>query len=85
MSLLRESLFCITLHYENGKLYRFDAIAINVIVGNCKGGINLRPVSCFANGHEKSHSEEWLIRYVNSFLLLRHRLRSQSFPDLEMC
>lgn len=25
---------------ENGKLYRFDAIAINVIVGNCKGGIN---------------------------------------------
>ena len=25
---------------ENGKLYRFDAIAINVIVGNCKGCIN---------------------------------------------
>ena len=25
---------------ENGKLYRFDAIAINVIVNNCKGGIN---------------------------------------------
>ena len=25
---------------ENGKLYRFDAIAINVIVSNCKGGIN---------------------------------------------
>ena len=25
---------------ENDKLYRFDAIAINVIVNNCKGGIN---------------------------------------------
>ena len=25
---------------ENGKLYRFDEIAINVIVNNCKGGIN---------------------------------------------
>ena len=25
---------------ENGKLYRWDAIAINVIVNNCKGGIN---------------------------------------------
>ena len=25
---------------ENGKLYRFDAIATNVIVNNCKGGIN---------------------------------------------
>ena len=25
---------------ENGKLYIFDAIAINVIVNNCKGGIN---------------------------------------------
>ena len=25
---------------ENCKLYRFDAIAINVIVNNCKGGIN---------------------------------------------
>ena len=25
---------------ENSKLYRFDAIAINVIVNNCKGGIN---------------------------------------------
>ena len=25
---------------ENGRLYRFDAIAINVIVNNCKGGIN---------------------------------------------
>ena len=25
---------------ENGKLYRFDAIAINVIVNNYKGGIN---------------------------------------------
>ena len=25
---------------ENGKLYRFDASAINVIVNNCKGGIN---------------------------------------------
>ena len=22
---------------ENGKMYRWDAIAINVIVGNCKG------------------------------------------------
>ena len=25
---------------ESGKLYHFDAIAINVIVSNCKGGIN---------------------------------------------
>ena len=25
---------------ENGKLYHFNAIAINVIVSNCKGGIN---------------------------------------------
>ncbi len=25
---------------ETGRLYRFDAIAINVIVNNCKGGIN---------------------------------------------
>ena len=25
---------------ENDKLYRFDTIAINVIVNNCKGGIN---------------------------------------------
>ena len=25
---------------EQGKLYRFDEIAINVIVNNCKGGIN---------------------------------------------
>ena len=25
---------------ENGKLYRFDDIVINVIVNNCKGGIN---------------------------------------------
>ena len=25
---------------ENGKLYRFDTIAVNVIVNNCKGGIN---------------------------------------------
>ena len=25
---------------ENGKLYSFDEIAINVIVNNCKGGIN---------------------------------------------
>ena len=25
---------------ENGKLYSFNAIAINVIVNNCKGGIN---------------------------------------------
>ena len=25
---------------EAGKLYSFDAIAVNVIVGNCKGGIN---------------------------------------------
>ena len=25
---------------EAGKLYRFDAIAVNVIVNNCKGGIN---------------------------------------------
>ena len=25
---------------ENGKMYRWDAIAINVIVVNCKGGIN---------------------------------------------
>ena len=25
---------------DNGKLYRFDEIAINVIVNNCKGGIN---------------------------------------------
>ena len=25
---------------EAGKLYRFDALAVNVIVNNCKGGIN---------------------------------------------
>ena len=25
---------------ENGKMYRWDSIAINVIVVNCKGGIN---------------------------------------------
>ena len=42
---------------EQGKLYRFDNIAVNVIVNNCKGGIN----SC-----DIPYTED-LAKFVNSY------------------
>ena len=41
---------------EQGKLYKYDRIAINVIVNNCKGGINSCDIA-FTNDMEQFASE----------------------------